>query len=400
VVTIAERGVECGAEGATLGMLRLAQAQAQRWRGENESARRHGLEAMALLEEGSRPFCEACGEVATAAGRISDHACLADVVEKLVRLEPTSDAVGAQAIASARACVQLIHAGETDTARALLFRAEQRADRAGSRDPSVRAHLEVVRRSMAERTDLGRAYAHAEAAVAEFDRAGDRRSMCMQRINLGFTAVLVGRYEEAERTLREAVVTAEQMGLGDAGAIARQNLGLALMLRGSLSEAQRLEEETAAALARQNNRLMEGGSRVYLARILLACGAPAEARRQAELACALSAALPAASAYAHAALGAALLALGETEPALAEAREAMDLSRSLGTMHEGDVFVQTVLADALAATGRGDESRVVIERARELIVARAEGIEDEAVRRSFLRAVENAALLDRWRAGE
>ena len=55
------------------------------------------------------------------------------------------------------------------------------------------------------RGETARAVAPFEAAARSWEAAGDYRSRAGDRTNLGFVLGLLGRYDEAEATLREQV---------------------------------------------------------------------------------------------------------------------------------------------------------------------------------------------------
>ena len=62
------------------------------------------------------------------------------------------------------------------------------------------------------------------AALAAFEEAGDRRSACAARSELGRVYARLGDVARAEDTLRAAAVTAERMGLVELAAAARHML--------------------------------------------------------------------------------------------------------------------------------------------------------------------------------
>src|SRR5262245_9561692 len=183
-----------------------------------------------------------------------------------------------------------------------------------------------------------------EKALAFFEQAGDRRSACLTRQNLGFAVAELGDYEGAEHALRSALVVAERMGLHEVAAAALQNLGRVLAYQGTFEEGRRIQKQAIDAFRKQEHPRMKGVSHAYLAEL-------ASAEREARAAVDSLSGVPPFRAAALAVLGRVLLAQGRAGDALIVAREAHTLLESLGTIEEGEVMVRLVYAEALAATG-------------------------------------------------
>jgi hypothetical protein len=146
---------------------------------------------------------------------------------------------------------------------------------------------------------------------------------------------------------------------------------------------------------------LEGASRIYLSRILLAsgdvAGAEAEARLVAE-----SAASPAPlRAGAFAALAEALRASGRLAEALTDATDAARVLASLGSVEDFEALIGLAHAEALASSGRHEEARTAIAAAAGRVLARAARL-GEPVRSRFLSAVPDnvriLALAQAWGA--
>jgi len=93
-----------------------------------------------------------------------------------------------------------------------------------------------------------------DAAARGFERAGNRRVACVRRVNLGSACASLGRYDEAERALRDALADAERMGLANAALGAKNNLALALARLGRLDEALSFATDAARGYARRGER--------------------------------------------------------------------------------------------------------------------------------------------------
>jgi tetratricopeptide (TPR) repeat protein len=201
-------------------------------------------------------------------------------------------------------------------------------------------------------------------------------------------------YGRARAWLSTALDAAIALGLEDAAAMARQNLGLALALDGEPASAIALLNVARAAFGRQQNRLMDVGTRIYLALAMEALGDLAQAELECRGAALLLADVPAMRCIALARLASILRARGETEQANDAALEAMDALRRAGRVPEGEAHVRLEHVVALASTGAIDRARTELAALSAQIVACAGEIDDTELRESFLCNVsEHARIL-------
>src|SRR6185503_8981417 len=91
----AERAIVCGADGVERGSLRLLQAEAHSWRGENVDSLERAEEALALLPHASGPWLAAAAAVSEPAGRLGRADRVAEIGRAVVALVP-GDAIGTQ----------------------------------------------------------------------------------------------------------------------------------------------------------------------------------------------------------------------------------------------------------------------------------------------------------------
>lgn len=92
-LSCAQRGVACGAEGEALGMLRALQTQAAFWRDDSQAALQYGLEGLKWVPTGSTWMFRICGSMVTLAGMLGQQEIMQDAISRLLRVEPTSDAL-------------------------------------------------------------------------------------------------------------------------------------------------------------------------------------------------------------------------------------------------------------------------------------------------------------------
>ena len=191
----AERGVACGATGEVLGALRLLQAEAQLWRGDNAEGVRLGLEAMRCVAAGQRRWCRAAGQAAAAAGASPTTERLALLAR---RADRTVGAEGARSAAFTVACSRarclLLMLDRSDRAEALLEQLYHLAH-----DPRARTSPSRTPGSSAPRRckgyfaeDVGAYLRKSEAVAASFERAGDTRLATLQRVSVGYAYLLLG----------------------------------------------------------------------------------------------------------------------------------------------------------------------------------------------------------------
>ena len=392
----ARRGAECGAAGVALGELRLIEAEATLWRGDLALAEDCAVEATYLLATGSSNWYRAVRQASLAAGKLGDFARVEAWVTPTAAATPLPGAEGARTACLACCATDLVFAGRTGAADAVIaLLADAMADPSGLA-PQVVAEIEQLRGVRAAYAgDLAACLAGFEASLAAFERAGDHRDACAVRSNLSVAFVELGDYAGAEEALRVATAVADRMGLQDVGLTALQNLGHVLAYRMQLAEARRVEQRALEGFRALGDPRMEGVARMYLAEIAFLSGDFDAAEQDGRAAAAALEVAPPLRSAALAVLARALIGLGRVDEALTAAREAHQILESLGGIEEGEAMVRLVHAEALHASGDQAAFAVAILRARERLVARAAQLSDVAWRARFLEGVPaNARTLE------
>lgn len=393
-VSRADRAEAQGASGALLGQLRTVQAAAQTWHGATVEAIALAEDAMKLLPEGSVDWCLAASYVVHEAGQAGDIDRVETVAAALVAVQRDGRTTPACAAALASASIHLRMAGRIERAAALARIAEELAARVTEDDFFLRAQMGSmhVLEAIAD-GDLHRWVHELAASLAAFDRAGALRKACAARNDLGDTYTKLGLWEQAETTLRELVATCERLGVGTTRRLAQGNLALVIARRGRLDEALALCSEALDAFRTSHNPRLEGGVRTYYAIILTLAGDLDAAAREARTAYVTLAVAPPIRPLALATLARVEVARGRVEPALAAAREAMELLASLGPLPEGEDVVRLAWAEALEASGRSTEARAALAAARDALLARAAKIQNDDMQKSFLAIPDHARIL-------
>ncbi|MFO0762911.1 MAG: protein kinase [Byssovorax sp.] len=394
-----------GSEQAEAGPLHLLLAEAHRWRGKLADAEQSSLEAMAALPSGSPLWYRAASETLMAGGRLGHVDLMVQAAEVMLAQAPLegegNEAVEAKIVALARANAELLTAGRYEMADAFRATSDALIAKHAVKSPAVlaRAQDAHARRALSL-GDLGEFLRLATLALEGFERVSNLRTACTLRVSVGYADLQLGAYAEAEHTLREALASADRLGLAGLAPSAKENLGQALAGLGRWDEAEALTREAVLAFQAQGSRRMEVGGRIYLARMLNASGKTAAAEQEARAALAVELPPPL-RAYALAALGEVLLAGGRSAEALAASAEAMSLLDALGTIEEGEALLRLVYAEALRAEGDPRAVSAILD-ARDRLTEQAGRIADPARRASFLEHVrENArtlALAAAWTA--
>lgn len=205
-----------------------------------------------------------------------------------------------------------------------------------------------------------------------------------------FAGVQLGDYERAETVANECLALAERLSLPFPAVIATQ--AFAIANRGNPEIAEAVLKKSAQDSKSRGARVMEGAIRIWCCRVMLMRGALDLAEAEAEAAVDLVAASdPSKQAYALAALARVRLEQHRASDAVEPAQKAFEVAEGLGCIEDGDVFVRLTYAEILDTTGDHAAAREVLRAARGQVVARAERIDDDNLRRSFLERVpENA----------
>jgi serine/threonine protein kinase/tetratricopeptide (TPR) repeat protein len=392
VLARVERGLACGARGEALGELLGLRAEAHRWRADYTASIEAAQLAMAVLPPGTRGWCAAATQAIVAYSGLADHEHLADMLTRVDAAPPLDPVERVRALA--RGCVNFYLAGRYDRADQLLDRIQGEVERAGLGDEPLAMARVLEARAFSEgaRAEQGRALALLERVLIEHERAGDLRSACLARNNLGYTFVQLGAFARAAELLETTLRDAERMGQPFISVLAQQNLGVALAALGHHDRAVQVLQASIAEFEKQDDIHMSAVSRAYMAAERLRIGDAAGAARDAQLAADTLAHTPPSHALALAVQSHAQLALGDAVHALASARQAYAILESLGGLDEGEMLVRLGLAAALEASGKLDEARAVASVGAARLATLAGKLPDE-LRTDYLeRVAENAAL--------
>jgi tetratricopeptide (TPR) repeat protein len=343
----AERGLALGPAGEELGRLHLVHAEALRFRGDLARACDEGNAALVRLEAGSRDWLRALGVTLVASVTTGKLAEALELTEALAT--EGGERSDAFFMTAARAVSFLLGAGQREPAERLFALLPADAD-----EPLLSARIHVARAMQAHvlRADTLTLGAEMALAAAAFDRAGDEKSACSARSNAGFARASLGRTEEAEKLLRDALAGAKQRGAANVAAWAAHMLGLVV----DVEEAIALEKEALAAAKQQGDKRLLASAGVAHARLLLGIRSHARAEEAARRALEAAGGTPSLRASALAVLADVLVAKGEHEQALRVADEAAVLLAEGAALEDAEPWVRAAHAEALHANGRAEDA--------------------------------------------
>jgi len=237
-----------------------------------------------------------------------------------------------------------------------------------------------------------------ERGVRECALVGHVMHTAMSRVHVAWSYWRAGAPEDAKRILEETLELATARGVGGlVPDFACVHLGAALGLLGRSDEGEAALRQAIPRLVGSGNWLIGALARVELAALQLSAGAAASAEQEARTACEALTPVPPVRLGAEVVLARALLALGECARALGVARDAAQTIDASGCVTEADVRVRLTYADALAACDDREGAERQLQRAAELLAERAARIPDLRWRRRFLSNVpEHARVLMRY----
>jgi eukaryotic-like serine/threonine-protein kinase len=381
---LAERGLSCGAEGATRAQLLVAKASACAFLGRLHEAETCAEEATKLVPVGSEMWGEAQRVAATAsieAGRAADgDARAAWVLANFLGLSPPLRA----ALQAARVR-GLIELGATGQALALADQAVEAARASGAVDAVLRA-LDARLFALMHVGDLSSAIAAGTALIETAEAAGDVVLATRGRNNTGSVLNHLGMFDEAQALLERSLQDARARRMRILEAAALHNVGMSYARLGNLDEgiscqrqAARIADETSAARLRIQ-------SRCYEAIFLVWRGAPGDlgaAQNLARYVCDETRTNPGLYTVAIFVLAKVQLARRYLESALEVARE-VNQRLAAGPVEEWDEYMRLTMIEALLALGLDQDADAVLAAAFQAVIEHAGAIGRADQRKAFL----------------
>ncbi|UQA59020.1 serine/threonine-protein kinase PknK [Polyangium aurulentum] len=380
----AERGLACGAAGETLAALHVLLMDALYWSEDQAQSYAHALAALGASSPGSLSHGRAMAGALARVVNCDDRQAAADLLR---RAPPTNVPLDPRLMDRAsRDIFALLWEGMRDEARQYMDRVEKDVAPTAASDRYTAAWLEVARGTWCAHVEWNRwgSLQRHRAAAEHFNAMGDR--LCAQMISLGtvMDETLLGAFERAEPLFAQI--------LASEGALGFMALSGLLFRTMSLLEQRRVPEalEQARALHARLSLAGSDHARIALSRLLISEGRL------------LQGDLAGAEEEVHAAGDPAKLVpylrsvrlslLAEIRLRQGQAAEAVALAREAHALHRSTAFlfvlrqeaIPVLLAEALHASGDIEGAREAIREARDVLMARAQRIEDPDYRRCFL----------------
>jgi eukaryotic-like serine/threonine-protein kinase len=388
----AERAERCGASVSVLGEVRKVQAEAHFYRGELAEAARHAREAMELLSPDSPLWFGAASAAAWAESSRGERRQLLGIAEGMLERADLGVTLSTKRYAAmGRIARMLIRSGQRVAAETLGERFAQ-ASKTLQIEPVVMAEWVAVdaTRELVE-GELENACTLFLEAARHFESAGVERFGIAMRIYAAMVLCDLGEHVLAEDQLRSLITRADALCLPMLAASARHGLAEALAARGALAAARAELVDILEFLQNAGLALSAHDVRQLLALVLVEEGDSEAAELAAIQSVALVDAPPNRRCSYLATLARVLLACGRPAEALASAEEAMALLEQIGALLSDETLVRLVYAEALVANGQIDRARIAIAGARAHLARRASRISDAARRTRFLRDVPDNA---------
>jgi tetratricopeptide (TPR) repeat protein len=388
VIAFSNKVIALDVSGEPLGELKLVQAWSHYWRGQRieQVARAH--EALEHLPARTPLFFDALGVLGAGQARANDIEAAVETARRLLAHRDMSPACGSNAAWMANALRTFMRSAETNA----LFDLAQAVFAEHPTNQPLAARIHYARAVAAKfRGDLGTALDETRATCTVWAAVGDRKQLSIASLNLGDALMQVGRYEEAEKTLRSVVDSAARLGLLNMTVTAELNLGFVLARSGRAALGREMLERVVPDYERRGDRFLARVARTYLADVLRRLGdldaAEIHARHVLD-----GPADEAPGVQARATLAQVLSARGAHAEALETILPAIEILNRTG-IEEGEAKVR--LAHIVALLGIGDDraARDAVGAARARILEEAEKISDASLRRSFLEDVDEHARI-------
>lgn len=386
VVTAAERGVEVGAGGETLGKLLLLQAEAWEWRGDGQRAEQTAESAANQLTNGTAAWFHAIGNLLIASARNGFTDKFAERAKEMVAAKPVDDRARARkVIAVCRGALNALWCGRYDVAEDLFEDAYVGGKDLGNQWPLATARLYHAHGYVLLHKGMtGTAVRHFNRAAEAWEAGGDERSLTGVRTNIGFVLGLLGRFDKAATLLREQRRKANELGLTVLVHVTGHNLGTVLAQSGETEIALMEKEPAVAWLSRAGHPRLDGNVLASLSHVQMMAGKLDKALENAERADRGLDAFPPTHAYALGVRAQVLIRLKRFDEALEFAAKGMEILASLGGLEEGEAMLRLSYAQALLGVGRQSEAKEVLVAAAARLEERADTIMDAQDRHVFL----------------
>lgn len=393
---------ECGAQGETLGALRLLRFLAHFSRNEWDVGFPLGLDGLSLVPVGSYWWCTAMQSLFVIGANINQPEQFQNLVSMFAAAKPLPEAHSPYLVAASWLAVMFSLLGEREQARMFLDRLEQASEVVGKQDVIARCSLHHGHAWFTRmlRPQPWQALGHARESVNAFEQAEDLRNLVIGRLLFGMACLELGDSEDGEVALRNSLATAVRLREWFLVTNAKLYLAIVLCERGSteqLAEAKALATQVAAENLSPN---YTGFAHAVLGQVLRKQGALTEALASSQQAVAMLAMMRPYQLYAYVSLIRVLMEQGRGSEAQAVSADALQVLEQLGCAGCVEVGLRLTIAEAHHAAGNFPAAQLALTEAVKQLYRRADSIPNPTVRTRYLeQVVDNVRLRDlaaRW----
>jgi eukaryotic-like serine/threonine-protein kinase len=388
VLRCGQRAIGCGCDGEALGNLAVLLAEACSWGEDDAGAAAWAERARAALPAGEAAWWRAT-QVAAVTYLRQGAPELDTLTAELLAHHDAERALPEQALAIAYLLSECLRVMRDELAERLLaLLPPQLPESMAGRPEGCLASARGVKAFRAG--NLSQALRFTRQAIAAQRRAGAMRDVCDTLGLCGYLLHEAGAYDEAEACLLEEVQLGERIGSKRDVNYGRLNLGSIYARRGRFDEAERTLREARKGYIDMGVAFYEGELLGHLAGAQLGRGDLPAARETLEAALAMPLE-PAAHAYLLARSASLALLDGRADLALEQATRA----RAIG--HEQQLYefvglIEACYLESLLAAGAPNAQAALAEATRWL-QAQGDKIDDPALRASFLDSVPEHARI-------
>ncbi|MBL8976392.1 MAG: hypothetical protein JNK56_37660 [Myxococcales bacterium] len=397
-----ERGLSCGAAGEARGDLLALRSAAPMWRGEFRLALDHGIDALPLLVEGSRRWCDAMLTLFYVSTYLGESELFTRFFHDFGRVEALPDAIAAYAEAGAWLAFVASFRGQRSLAQFFLTRIQAASARLDAEDPSVTGWIGYAQAIFCHwiDDDLWLKQDVARAAIAAATQAGDRRMLAFVTLALALAEMGLGDHAHGEETLERLRLMLSALS---EAALVGTSMGYAALALSEVGTPEALARAYALALdcieRLPPDAPVAGSAYIGLARHFEQRGELDIAEAHARRALNLMRVIPVVSLAAHETLVRVLLARHEIAAARDRAREGLALLASLECAPSTRTALRLAAAEALHAAGDVVDAHETLRDAADGLRTAANKIPEPAARtRYFTNVWRHARILELERA--
>ncbi|MEO8180731.1 MAG: protein kinase [Deltaproteobacteria bacterium] len=380
------KGIACGAEGQTLGILESVQSSAFYSMGEWPKAAELGMQALTRLPRASAWWCatvEKLMQVLPNVGKLDKSRELAD---ELLAIEPAPEARAAYIRALHSQLLGYAVSGAHERGRRCLEFIDQLGSAASEPDVAARGYARLWRSvfTCILSTNMPLALSLSEQAIRDLSETQVLYRLSLAHIIQSFVWWGFGELERSEAAARKGRAIAEQIHDDYHAALAAWYLSVALADQPEQAKQVEAEECAWVMVLRGDNPLFEAVSRTVVARVALVrqdwVAAESEARQGRAGLANMAPYGVMASAY----LMQALAQQERWEEACVIAREDLSVLARLDGPVNTSVLFRVSAAEALLGGGYRAEGESVLTQALDEIRLRADEISDPSLKSSYL----------------